>query len=184
MRFRLVVAVVLCVLAAAGLLSNARTQRLSSRQATPPTSARPSEARGTNIPSVSTATDTTMTSEPVVPDVMSQDSGPPEVVRETPDESNRTIPPPVIQLPTQWPTSLQPCGGDLPPCSVKNAESRGDYSARNASSGACGAWQFIPSTWAGFGGYTSACDAPPDVQDAKARLLWAGGAGCSHWSAC
>ena len=87
---------------------------------------------------------------------------------------------------TSWPASLYPCGGDLPPCYVKQRESHGDYNARNnASAGsACGAWQIIGSTWAGFGGYPDACSAPPGVQDEKARQLWAGGAGCSHWSAC
>ena len=89
---------------------------------------------------------------------------------------------------TNWPSSLQPCGGDLPPCWVKQRESGGNYSAVNWSGcggRSCGgAWQFDPRTWAGFGGYTYAQDAPPEVQDAKARLLWAGGAGCSHWAAC
>jgi hypothetical protein len=87
---------------------------------------------------------------------------------------------------TVWPVSLQPCGGDLPPCYVKQRESGGDYSARNNTEpgAACGAWQIIGSTWAGFGGYAEACGAPPAVQDEKARQLWARGAGCSHWSAC
>lgn len=83
-----------------------------------------------------------------------------------------------------WPSSLYPCGGDLPPCYVKQRESGGNYNARNPSSTASGAWQFLDSTWAGFGGYPSAYLAPPDVQDERARQLWAGGAGCSHWSAC
>ena len=59
-----------------------------------------------------------------------------------------------------------------------------DARARNPSSTASGKWQFLDSTWAGFGGYASAYLAPESVQDAKARILWAGGAGCSHWSAC
>lgn len=84
----------------------------------------------------------------------------------------------------EWGSDLQPCGGDLPPCYVKARESGGNYSAKNPSSSASGAWQFLDSTWAGFEGYASAYLAPPSVQDEKARQLWAGGAGCSHWSAC
>lgn len=76
------------------------------------------------------------------------------------------------------------CGGDLPPCWVMMRESGGNIRARNPSSSASGKWQFIASTWAGFGGYSEAYLAPESVQDAKARILWAGGAGCAHWSAC
>lgn len=91
-----------------------------------------------------------------------------------------------VPVVTNWPTSLYPCGGDLPPCYVKQRESGGSYSARNNESAgsACGAWQIIGSTWNYFGGYPDACSAPPAVQDEKARQLWANGAGCSHWSAC
>jgi hypothetical protein len=103
----------------------------------------------------------------------------------TPPPAPVVAPAPVIAV-EAGPTSLQPCGGDLPPCYVKMRESGGDYSARNNSEpgAACGAWQIIGSTWAGYGGYSEACQAPPAVQDAKARELWAGGAGCGHWSAC
>ncbi len=95
---------------------------------------------------------------------------------------------------------LGACGGDLPPCYVKQRESKGDYRVWNGGcyapvgwsgsrspcggSTASGAWQILRSTWNGFGGYLNAADAPPEVQDAKARMLWANGRGCSHWSAC
>lgn len=74
--------------------------------------------------------------------------------------------------------------GETPPEYVKQCESGGDYGAVNRSSGAGGAWQILPSTWAGYGGYARAEDAPPEVQDAKAAELWAGGRGASHWEAC
>lgn len=83
---------------------------------------------------------------------------------------------------THYPHGL--CGGDLPPCWVMMRESRGDIHAQNPRSTASGKWQFLDSTWAGYGGYRKARYAPEQVQDAKARQVWAGGRGCSHWSAC
>lgn len=93
-----------------------------------------------------------------------------------------------------------PCGGDLPPCSVLRRESmmaadpprvwNGNCYMPAGSLGQCGRstasglWQVLRSTWRGFGGYVNAADAPADVQNAFARQLWDGGAGCSHWSAC
>lgn len=73
---------------------------------------------------------------------------------------------------------------DAIPSSIVSRESNGNYGACNESSGACGKYQFTGQTWNGFGGYASACDAPPGVQDEKANEVWADGAGCSHWSAC
>lgn len=63
-------------------------------------------------------------------------------------------------------------GGSLDGTSASNIarESGGNYCARNAS-GACGAYQIMPGTWQNFGGYASACDAPPAVQDEKARSM-------------
>ncbi len=85
-------------------------------------------------------------------------------------------------------SSLQPCGGDYPPCWVAERESRGDYTAVNPTGcggRTCGGkWQFDPLTWGGFGGYEFAQDAPPQLQDEKARELWNGGQGCGHWAAC
>lgn len=73
------------------------------------------------------------------------------------------------------------CGGDLPPCSVMWCESRGSLTAQNPRSSASGKWQILDSTWNGYGGYSRAMYAPEDVQDAKARELYAGGAGRSQW---
>src|SRR5690606_11154838 len=56
------------------------------------------------------------------------------------------------------------CGGDLPPCYVMMRESGGSLTAQNPSSTASGKWQFLDSTWAGFGGYASAYLAPESVQ--------------------
>lgn len=77
------------------------------------------------------------------------------------------------------------CGGSLPSCAVMACESGGDIRVRNhQGSSASGKWQIIRSTWNGYGGYAEARDAPEHVQDAKARELWAGGAGAGHWRSC
>lgn len=78
---------------------------------------------------------------------------------------------------------LEPQGA-LPPWSVINCESKGSYTAENAHSSASGRYQFVDGTWDGYGGYSHASDAPPEVQDAKAREVWAGGAGRGHWREC
>lgn len=77
-----------------------------------------------------------------------------------------------------------PCGGDLPWCSILACESGGNPAARNPRSSASGLWQILASTWAGFGGFAEAWQAPADVQNEKARLLWAGGDGAFHWRSC
>ncbi len=59
---------------------------------------------------------------------------------------------------------------DLGPilATIRQMESGGDYTAQAKGSTASGAYQFIDSTWGGYGGYRRALDAPPPVQDAKA----------------
>lgn len=85
-------------------------------------------------------------------------------------------------------SSLEPCGGDLPPCWVAQRESGGRYDAVNW--GGCGGrncygkWQFS-GAWAGeLGLPADLLTATPEQQDAAARQLWAGGRGCSNWAAC
>ena len=51
---------------------------------------------------------------------------------------------------------------------IRTQESSGDYAARSAGSTASGAYQFLDTTWAGYGGYSSAYLAPAAAQDARA----------------
>jgi hypothetical protein len=51
---------------------------------------------------------------------------------------------------------------------IREMESGGDYTAEASASTASGAYQFVDSSWAGYGGYARASQAPPSVQDAKA----------------
>lgn len=108
--------------------------------------------------------------------------------------------PEVIGLRTQPPPSYEPLvasgaasgpsvrvlepQGSLPPWYVIMCESKGSYTAENPHSSASGRYQFVDGTWNGYGGYSHASDAPPEVQDAKAREVWAGGAGRHHWRQC
>jgi hypothetical protein len=64
---------------------------------------------------------------------------------------------------------------------IRNAESGDNYSAVNASTGAGGAYQFMPSTWAGLGGAGLPEDASPGEQDAMAYKLYQE-AGWSPWA--
>lgn len=113
-------------------------------------------------------------------------------------DADHETPAPVVEIGTPAAASydgLGPCGGDLPPCSTKDTESSGHYDAVNPSGcngrGCFGAWQFDPNTWAGVRAEHPELELPghpsqatPEQQDAAARALWAGGAGCGHWDAC
>jgi len=56
---------------------------------------------------------------------------------------------------------------------VRDLESKGDYkadrSAKYPGQTASGAYQYTDSTWGGYGGFPRAVDAPPEIQDKKAR---------------
>jgi predicted nucleic acid-binding Zn-ribbon protein len=68
------------------------------------------------------------------------------------------------------------------PQSIVMCESGGNYNALNPSSGAGGAYQFLPDTYKGLGGKFKAPQfAPKWEQDKLAAKLWNGGAGRGNW---
>ncbi len=59
------------------------------------------------------------------------------------------------------------------PSGIVQCESHGNYSAVNASSGAGGAYQILPSTWEAYGGQGLPQHAPPAEQDRIAAEIYA-----------
>lgn len=66
------------------------------------------------------------------------------------------------------PLSAAPASVQATFACIRQVESHDNYSAVNPSSGAGGAYQFLPSTWWSLGGSGLPEDAPPAVQDAMA----------------
>ena len=72
------------------------------------------------------------------------------------------------------PATTAPCGptGAGPvaviEATIRQVESGDNYTARARGSTASGAYQFLDTSWANYGGYPQAWLAPPDIQDAKA----------------
>jgi peptidoglycan hydrolase CwlO-like protein len=67
------------------------------------------------------------------------------------------------------------------PTYIVMCESGGNYHALNASSGAGGAYQILPSTWAAYGGQGEPQNAPKAEQDRIAAEIWSD-SGPSAWS--
>ena len=66
------------------------------------------------------------------------------------------------------------------PSAIVNCESGGNWNAVNASSGAGGAYQILPSTWRLYGGSGNPQDASPAEQSRIAAQIWAD-SGPSAW---
>ena len=67
------------------------------------------------------------------------------------------------------------------PTYIVMCESGGNYHALNSSSGAGGAYQILPSTWAAYGGHGAPQNAPKAEQDRIAAEIWRD-SGPSAWA--
>lgn len=81
---------------------------------------------------------------------------------------------------TSAPTSGGSCTGLA---DVARMESGGNPRAQNPNSTASGKYQYLDSTWNGYGGYQRASDAPESVQDRRAQADWNRGMQ-SQWAVC
>lgn len=79
--------------------------------------------------------------------------------------------------PTTTDTSYS--GGYSIPSEIVMCESGGDWGAVNSSSGAGGAYQILPSTWAQYGGSGTPQDASPEEQSAIAAEIYADSGGAA-----
>jgi peptidoglycan hydrolase-like protein with peptidoglycan-binding domain len=77
--------------------------------------------------------------------------------------------------------SVSSTGGYAIPAAIVMCESGGNWAAVNPSSGAGGAYQILPSTWAAYGGPGLPQDASPAQQSRIAAEIWAT-QGPSAWS--
>lgn len=65
---------------------------------------------------------------------------------------------------------------------IAKCESGGSYTAQNRHSTASGKYQYLDTTWNNYGGYRHAKDAPPALQDQRARADYAR-VGTAPWAA-
>lgn len=155
------------LLVGAGACSPAPTSKVASPTTTmEPTTTEPSTTTTVTEPPTTTTTEapeTTVVASTAPPTTRAR-SAPTTAVYEPPSPQSRTV------------------RGDTPPEYIKQCESGGDYSAVNPTSGAGGAWQFLPSTWRSVGGTGLPQNASPAEQDYRAAILWDGGRGAGHWA--
>jgi hypothetical protein len=157
------------------------------------------EVTTTDAPTTTAAPTTTELPTTTVPETTTTTVYvPPTTVYVAPPTTEAYVPPTTVWVEPEpeyipEPEYVEPSysGGCVIPAYICQRESGMSYTALNASSGAGGMYQFMPSTWNAIASSiapewvgTAPHTAPPYVQDQFAIYLWDGGAGCYHWSAC
>ena len=129
----------------------------------------------TESPTTSTATTTPDTTTPI-PTTSDPIPTLPDPPTTTTPADTTTVAPELTAPPTTAPEPA-PRNVQVRPAQIANilatiryVESRGNYSAPPNKGNASGAYQFIASTWNGYGGYPDAFLAPPEIQDERAAL--------------
>lgn len=89
---------------------------------------------------------------------------------------------PLQKIATPAPSLAGVSSGGCDLAYIKQREAGGNYST-NTGNGYYGAYQYSASTWNNYGGYSTADQAPPSVQDERAAADLAAGKQ-SQWSVC
>lgn len=142
----------------------------------PPADTPPTTSPPTNTPAVTTPPETTappptpVTTSPSSTTVAPPAGTVPATTTSVPAATTSTIRPtaPTTAAPAQQNVIAYPEQIANILATIRYLESRGDYTIAPNKGNASGAYQFIESTWNGYGGYQHAYQAPPAVQDERA----------------
>ncbi len=163
------VLLVTSALAVAALVTPAAASGPAEGDGTPPSTAPPTTAPPTTA--TTTTTTTTTTVPPAVPgSTVPGGANPPPATTAAPTTPPTTTATTVPPQPAAKHIRVGPEALGHIMATIRYLESRGNYLAPPNKGNASGAYQFIASTWANYGGYPHAYLAPPEIQDERAAI--------------